>query len=208
VHAARAEVEMEGALVNAVIVGGFLTAGCERMYLYGYEPGRPMREPGCGSSGNLMMLLADEQGQARHHLPTYYGAWLLTHAWTSSGERQHRAYAVRVAAADPRDSSTTPSVFAVSRPDGAWGVMLINRDAKRSWSAEVGLQTAKVTNSLLSAPVEWWQYSSTQFAWANPSESSHPERSSPPEHRTLLAPHTLTLPPYSITVVVARPRPE
>ena len=204
VHAARAEVELEGALVNADLVGGFLTAGCERLYLYGYEPGRLMQEPQCDSPGNLMMLRADEAGQARDRMPTYYAAWLLTHAWTSAGDQVHRLSPVRVVAETPADSLHAPSVYAVSRPDGRWGVLLINRDARRSWSVRLGVADRGTTSSLLSGAAELWQYSRAQYAWARPGTTQHPERDDPPVHRALDRPQTVTLPPYSITVVVAR----
>jgi F5/8 type C domain len=205
VRAARAEVELEGALVNADLVGGALAAGCERMYLYGYEPGALDREPDCGSAGNLMMLLADDAGRARYRLPTFYAAWLITHAWTSPTDEPHHVHPVRVLGADRTDAGSAPSAYAVSRPDGAWGVLLVNRDATRSWNMGIELDRAGVPVSLLDGRIELWQYSSAQYAWAHPGGTSHPERSQAPDHRTLEAPHTLLLPPYSITVMVARP---
>ena len=204
VHAARAEVGLEGALVNADLVGGFLTAGCGPLYLYGYEPARPMREPGCGTEGNLMILLADEAGQAREPVPTYYAAWLLTHAWISGGDRVHRVHAVRVVADHPADSLEMPSVYALARPDGRWGVLLVNRDPRRSWSVALEAQGRGAAFPLSSAG-DLWQYSRAQYAWARPGETSHPERNQPPVHLALDRMTELTLPPYSITVWVPGP---
>ena len=206
VHAARAEVGLEGALVNADLVGGFLTAGCGPLYLYGYEPARPMREPGCQTEGNLMILLADQAGQALEAMPTYYAAWLLTHAWTSAGDQPHRVYPVRVVADHPADSLETPSVYAVSRPDGRWGVLLVNRDARKTWSVELGAQ-GPGTAFPLSPAGELWQYSPAQYAWADPRAGGRPERNQPPVHLPLDRTRALTLPPYSITVWVTGPVP-
>jgi hypothetical protein len=202
VHAASAEVRLEGALVNADLVGGFLTAGFQSLYLYGYEPGELMQEPGCTGQGNLMMLLADDEGQARHRLPAYYAAWLLTHAWTSEANRVHHVYPVSVVAEHQGDSLAAPSVYAVSRPDGRWGVLLINRDARRSWSVDLGVEAASATTSLQSGAAEMWQYSRAQYEWARPGVTAHPERNEPPVHRTFENVRSLALPPYSITVVL------
>jgi hypothetical protein len=204
VHAARAEVGLEGALVNADLVGGFLTAGCAPLYLYGYEPGALMKEPGCDGQGNLTILLADGNGQARDCTPTFYAAWLLTHAWTSDESRVHRVNPVRVRAGVSADSLATPSVYAVSRPDGRWGVLLINRDDRRSWIVKLDVEPAPGAPSSLSGPAELWQYSRAQYAWERPGTTQHPERNEPPVHRTIDAPQALTLPPYSITVLTAR----
>ena len=202
VHAAPAEVGLEGALVNADLVGGFLAAGCGPLFLYGYEPGELMREPDCSGEGNLMILLADAAGQARDRMPTFYAAWLLTHAWTSSPDGEHRVRAVRVAAEQAADSLSSPSAYAVSRPDGKWGVLLINRDARRSWEVRLRVDHGSAAPVAFSGSAELWQYSGAQYAWARPGATRRPERDLPPVHRTLEAPPLLELPPYSITVLV------
>jgi hypothetical protein len=203
VHAAPAEVGIEGALVNADLVGGFLTAGCGPLFLYGYEPGELMREPDCSGQGNLMILLADAAGQARDPMPTFYASWLLTHAWTSDPDRVHRVSPVRVIAEHAADSLAAPSVYALSRPDGRWGVLLINRDARRRWDVRVGVAHRGGAAAPLSSTAEQWQYSPEQYQWAQPGITPRPERDQPPRHTDTDGSQRMSLPPYSITVVVA-----
>jgi hypothetical protein len=59
----RAEIDLEGALVNADSVGRFLTLGGDTAYLYGYEPSQVIHETEC-SDGNNMMFFTDESGRA------------------------------------------------------------------------------------------------------------------------------------------------
>ncbi len=60
----RAEIDVEGALLNADIVGCFLALGGEQAYLYGYEPNEMIDESGC-SLGNNMLFLNREREPRR-----------------------------------------------------------------------------------------------------------------------------------------------
>ena len=79
-----------GALLNADIVGQFLTLGGARAYLYGLEPNTPIREvDDCDTWGNLALFLSDDaRGTSASPLATFYGARLLTQAWAQPGTTQ------------------------------------------------------------------------------------------------------------------------
>src|SRR5215510_7164095 len=81
----RAEIDLEGALVNADSVGRFLTVGGDVAYLYGYEPSQPIHETEC-SDGNNMMFFIDEAGRAGRPTATYWGARLLAQDWAKAGD--------------------------------------------------------------------------------------------------------------------------
>ncbi len=65
----RAEMDIEGALLNADIVGNFLTLGGEQAFLYGYEPNDVIQEVPC-SSGNNMLFLLGGDGNISYRMPS------------------------------------------------------------------------------------------------------------------------------------------
>src|SRR6266576_2098908 len=67
VFAGRPEVDIEGALFQADVVGSFLTQGGARAYLYGYEPNYLVDELKC-SWGNLMMFQLNPKSEKLNRL--------------------------------------------------------------------------------------------------------------------------------------------
>ena len=88
--AGRAQVDLEGALLNADIVGRFLAVGGRAAYLYGWEPSFLESSPRCDTWGNNMLFLADEQRKIRFRVATAYGAQLVTREWTLAARRRPR----------------------------------------------------------------------------------------------------------------------
>src|SRR5216683_5026682 len=68
---ARAEVDLDGALLNADSVGRFLTLGGEAAYLYGYEASEIIKEQEC-SSGNNMLFFRNDRGHIKKPTATYW----------------------------------------------------------------------------------------------------------------------------------------
>ena len=58
---ARAELDLEGALVNADSVARFLTLGGDTAYLYGYEASQAIKETDCSAGNNMMFFLRRER---------------------------------------------------------------------------------------------------------------------------------------------------
>lgn len=188
----RAESEMPSALLMADIVGGFLTAGGDAAYLFGYGPNEPANQhQACAGWGNLMLHMADTDGQAGATLPSYWTARLLSDAWLQpAGE--HRLYATRVTGAGDRVTA-----YAAARPDGRVGLLLVNRDPKRP--VRIALPMA------MRGTGDIWRYSSAQYEWIDDGPHSHPGRDRPPEH--VSAPRIgaeIELAPASLTVVVPK----
>ncbi|MBA3920845.1 MAG: discoidin domain-containing protein [Nostocaceae cyanobacterium] len=202
--AGQAEVEIPSALLNADIVGQFLTLGGKSAYLYGYEPNVPIREmEECDTWGNMMLFLADDEGRIRAPMPTYYGAQLLTQEWTQSGNQPHQLYR---ASSDIRNRQGQPLVnaYAVYRPDHQWAILLINKDPQRSWSVKIRFHSSPDNQqSFFQDNLDIFQYSSQQYAWHPQGKDGYPIRSQPPQHSRLQGKATtqITLPAYSLTVV-------
>src|SRR5438093_822159 len=132
---ARAEVDLDGALLNADIAGRFLTLGGDAAFLYGYEPGEVIDEEKC-SAGNNMLFFIGADGRIAERTANYWAARLLTQEWVKPGSEIHEIYP---AESNVRDAvgNAVITAYAVHRPDGLWSVLLINKDPKRAYETSV-----------------------------------------------------------------------
>ncbi|MDX6447363.1 MAG: hypothetical protein QOH71_4437 [Blastocatellia bacterium] len=200
---ARAEVDLDGALLNADSVGRFLTMGGEGTYLYGYEASEIIKEQEC-SSGNNMLFFRDDRGHIKKPTATYWGARLLTEEWVQPGDEPHEIYP---ASSNVRNGNGDELItaYAVDRPDGLWSLLLINRDPKRSFQTKVVFRKATSDFSAFVGRVDIFQYSSKQYLLGGPANNPYPVRADEPEHRVIQSsratPMLISLPPYSLTVV-------
>ena len=194
--AGQAEMDMAGALLNADIVGQFLTLGGSRAYLYGLEPNAPIHEVADRDTwGNLALFLSDGRRRIRCPLATYYGARLLTQQWAQPGTA--RPQVVFPVACDSRLVTS----YAVHRPDGQWAVMLINKDPRQAYAVRIRFRNT-ATGGLAGwrGPMHVFQYSSEQYVWHPRNANGRPAPDLPPSQRLLPA-GWVRLPAYSLTVV-------
>ena len=195
----RAEMDLEGALLNADIVGTFLNLGGEQAFLYGYEPNEVIHEVPC-SSGNNMLFQLNEQGAISYRMPTYYGARLTTQEWVQPGDGVHELYAATT-------DETSVTAYAVRRPDGLWALMILNKDPNRPRAVAVKFYNeANGSESEFEGPIDLYQYSRKQYELSTDRLEPYPVRDQPPEHQTLTtsSPLVIQLPAYSLTVLRGR----
>jgi len=202
--AARAEISIEGALLNADIVGKLLTLGGDQAFLFGYMPGAVGRDFPC-TAGGIMLFSMDDDGDITHRFATYFGARLVTQEWLRPGNEVHEIYP---AASDVRNSKAEELItaYAVHRPDGLWSVLLINKDPQRSFETNVIFRkTSSESNGGFDGPLDVYQYSSQQYLLGGPADNPYPIRADEPDHRIVQSLHTkwtpISLPPYSLTVI-------
>jgi hypothetical protein len=195
---ARAEIDLEGALLNADSVGRFLTLGGETAYLYGYEPGEVIKENEC-SAGNNMLFFLNANGDRGKPTATYWGARLLSQEWVKPGNEAHELYA---AVSDLRNEQGEQIVtaYALHRPDGQWSAMLINKDPNRSHEVKMIFQNES-RKTTFTGPVEVVQFSGEQYQLSSDSEQPDAIKSDPPARFKVGPPSTIRLPSYSLTVV-------
>lgn len=207
--AGRTMVEIPSALLNADMVGHFLTLGGRATYLYGSEPQTPMNEgKPCAGYGNMMLFEADDAGKASWPMPTFYGAQLITQEWAQPVNEPHRLYP---AESDIRDDNASAIVtaYAVYRPDGKWSLMLINKDPNHVHSISIKFtERIGAAFSGLTGKVDIFQYGPEQYHWTIAGEHGHPNLSDPPHHRVQEDDQPVDLPAFSLTVVRGSgPRP-
>lgn len=199
-----AEVSVEGALLNADIVGTFLARGGAAAYLYGYEPTNLERAENCDLWGNNMMFEAKGTA-APERTATYWGARMLTRDWAQPDSGASLPHAVYAADSDVRDAAGEPLVtaYAVRRPDGGWAVMMINKDPVRAHSVRATFRDTGGERTL-GGPAELVQFGRAQYAWHAAGENGHPARSLPPARTTVRGGAIIVLPPFSLTVLRGR----
>jgi hypothetical protein len=196
--AARAEIDIAGALLNADVVGKFLTLGGDQAFLFGYTPAEMLREVPCTTGNNMLFSMA-EDGNITHRFATYFGARLLTQEWLQPAGDVHEIYPASANLHDANGNALV-AAYVVHRPDRLWSVLLINKDPKRSFELR-----AIATRSLkLEGAFDVYQYSSKQYALGGSPRSPYPVKADEPEHRVVSALSQLLLPPYSLTVVRGR----
>ena len=199
---ARAEVNLDGALLNADSAGRFLTLGGNAAYLYGYEPGEIINEQSC-SSGNNMLFFRDDAGHITKPTATYWGARLLAQEWVKPGDEVHEIYPA-VSNVRSRDGEAIITAYAVRRPDGLWSLLLINKDPKRAYQASVVLRnTLTRAVSTFDGQVDLFQFSGAQYQLNSDPNNPFPIKAEPPEYRAITNAWrtSVELPAYSMTVV-------
>lgn len=200
----RPEVDIEGALFNADLVGQFLTLGGDAAYLYGYEPNELIEELP-GAWGQNMLFQWSETGGVRHRMATYHGARLVSQQWVQPGHGVHQLFS---AAADVRTAQGEALVtaYAVHRPDGLWALLLLNKDPSRTIAVRVRMGN----RGGLAGPADLFQYSRAQYRWHADRDRGYPSRELPPVHTRFRATpdSAVSLPPYSLSVVRAAGPPD
>lgn len=176
VFAGRHEVDIEGALFHADVIGSFLTLGGTRAYFYGYEPNYLTDELKC-SWGNLMMLQMQPGSEELNRLSTYYSSQLLANEWMQRpGHDEHGIFSVSI-----EKSGLSLTAYAVRRPDDQWSVMAINKDPERSALISVGFKFPGAGQAVaFSGKVDMIQFSRQQYAWQDNGPNGRPTRSLPP----------------------------
>ncbi len=198
---ARAELDIDGALLNAESVGRFLTLGGDAAFLYGYEPDDVIAGQRC-SSGNTMLFFRNAAGQITERTAPYWGARLLTQEWVQPGNSVHELFAASTGD-EGSDTAQLTSAYAVHRPDGLWSLLLINKDPDRSYRVRIAFENGATHDvATFSGPVDLFQYSRAQYQLSADTQHPYPRQAQPPMHVTAEASQEIfVLPPYSITVI-------
>jgi hypothetical protein len=197
----RAEISIEGALLNADIVGSFLTLGGDRAFLYGYTPSEVLHDSPCLPGQNMMFSMNDD-GNLTHRFATYFGAQLLTQQWTMPAGGTHEIYPA-VANVRNQKGEALVTAYAVHRPDDLWSVLLINKDPERVYNVQVRFRNeATKTIATFAGPLELYQYSQAQYVLNDDQQNPFPIKADPPAHTTISNPSAaVELPAFSITVL-------
>lgn len=191
----RAMSDMPGALLMANIVGQFLNEGGSAAYMFGYGPNVPINQHlACAGYGNMMLFMADAQGQAGAAMPAYRTARMLTDGWLMPRGGVHRMVGAQVSGA----SGEWVKAYGVHRPDGHDALLLINRNPGQTYTVDLRGSDGRG----LSGRGDALLYGPAQYRWSDEGPASHPSRDLPPAHVPMHGRAQLSLPADSIAVVV------
>jgi hypothetical protein len=198
--AGRPEVDLPGALLNADIVGVFLSRGGSAAYLYGLEPDALMREVHrCDTWGNLALFVSDDAHRVRFPAATAWAARMLTHDWTAPGDRAETILATAVA------GPPTVSAYALRRPDGRLALLLLNK-ARGAVAVRLAASRGGIDRRLRGR-VRLVQLSPARYRWHPRGSAGFAAPDEPPARWTAaLGPDgRIVLPQLSLTVLLWKP---
>lgn len=191
------DVEIQSALMNADIVGQFLTLGGSKAFLYGLEPSFPDENQDCAPGNNMLFEMNDE-GKIIYRTATYYGAEMIKKSWAQPSDQILKAFPVS-SNIQNENGEELVSAYALLCPDSSWSVMIVNKNPNQSYNVHIDVEKENQIRPL-HFPLTCYQYSNKEYEWLVDGEDSHPLKSLPPEEKAIQQ-GTIELPPYSLTVV-------
>lgn len=191
------DMEIQSALMNADIVGQFLSLGGDKAFLYGLEPSAPDLNTEC-AAGNNMILGTDDEGKPAYRTATYYGAVMVKQYWAQPSDRRLRVFPASSDCKNEKGEELI-SAYALLCPDSTWSLMIVNKDPKHAFKVSIGIEKQNQI-APLRFPATCYQYSDKQYQWLADGENSRPLRSLPPEEK-IIQQGPVELPPYSLTVI-------
>jgi hypothetical protein len=203
--ASRAAIGIEGALLNADIIGRFLTLGGDQAFLYGYTPDQASSDMKCTTGGDMLFSM-DDDGNITHQFAAYFGTRLLTQNWLGEPEAFHELYPVTLRPRQRRGESLL-SAYAVYRPDGLWSLLVINKDSKCAYRMNLEFYNVLTGKTIpVQSALDLYRFSGEQYQLSADESDPYPIKSLPPTHERLEKNKltTISLPSYSLTVIRAR----
>jgi hypothetical protein len=197
--------EITGALWHADFLGSFLTAGGAGAYLYEYEPEPLFRGGVCHSWGSLDMFTGTNQYQVKAQAAQYFSTQMVTQDWVEPVDQTHTIYPAASSIVNGRGQQIVTS-YAVLRPDGQWGLLLVNKDPSNSYDVQVVFHDAMANqNHYFSGSVASVLLGPVQYVWNPMGPNGFPSPDGPPLAGTQSGGQGVTyhLPANSLTVLHA-----
>lgn len=193
--------EIGGALWYADFAGAFLANGGQGAYLYEYEPD-PLEPYGPCGWGSWGMFNASPHYTVRQPASQYFAAQLVTQQWAQPVDRTQDVYAAASDVLDGKRQLVT--AYAISRPDGTWALMLVNKDLKHAYTVAVDFTSGSRTMHFTS-PVAATTFGAAQYVWHQDGKNGSANPDGPAVTSSLPGGKgaRYTLPPASITVLRA-----
>jgi hypothetical protein len=192
------EVEMEGGLMYADILGKFMEMGGSKSFLYGYEPAF-LQQVDCGYGNNMLFGLGDN-GKIKYKTAAFYCMQMLTHYWAQPSDSLLEIFPFS-ATIKNRNKQPLVVCYALRTTNGKWSVMLINKDPKKTWNVNIDIENTITKKIIDWHPEQLIQYSQQQYSWIKAGINSHPSKALPPVFGKIKTAKNISLLPYSLTII-------
>lgn len=195
----KPEVEIQGGLMYADILGRFLELGGSKNFLYGYEPAFLQQSFNCGY-GNNMLFGLNNNSMIHYKTAAFYTTQMITHYWAQPADSLLKVYPAACNIKNGKNQSLV-SIYSVRTPSGKWSVMLINKDAHHTINAEIKVENVSDKKIMAWKPTRLIQYNRERYEWKADGVNGHPVRSLSPVIKKIDASSAISLPPFSLTVI-------
>jgi hypothetical protein len=194
------EVQIEGALMYADILGRFLEGGGDKTFLYGYEPAVLQQSYKCAGYGNNILFGLGEDGRIKYKTAAYYGTKMITQHWAQPSDSILEIYPSLCNIGNTKKGSLI-TAYPLRSPAGKWSVMLINKDPGKNLNVDIDVENT-ISKQITSLHFEHLvQYSGQQYHWLDKGFDSYPSKNLPPLVKKINGSKNISLPPYSLTIV-------
>jgi len=187
-------------------VGTFLEqAGPGGVYYHSPIQPEPLR-PGCHSWSTYGNFVADEKLEIKQHTAQYFASQMLNLDWVKHGGGMHQLYP---ATGDLQDEAKHDLVtaYAVSRPDGVWSLLIINKDPSNDHEVELSFENGgKRMAEGFAGPVKRVLFGAAEYVWHSSGTTSRADPDGPAKRSTLdwKQGQKVTLPKASVTVLTGK----
>jgi hypothetical protein len=195
--------DVMAALWLADSVGSFLQSGGPGA-VYHHSPiqPEPLRQ-GCRGYSTYGNFVADQDLNIKQYTSQYFASRMINLDWVKHGAGVHRFFP---AASDLTDDAGNALVtaYAVSRPDGDWSILLVNKDSANAHNTKIQFTSDHAkTLRQFAGKVSVTTFGAEQYVWHPQGAKSHAEPDGPPAVSSIDAREDseFQLPRASITVL-------
>jgi hypothetical protein len=180
-------------------IGAFFEGGGAAYY---HSPVQPQGlQNSCQGWASWSNFVSNSNYDINGYTSLYYAAQLINREWAQHRSGVHRMFPVDV---DLKDSGGNQLVtaYALKRSDGAWSLMLVNRDQSSAHSVKVVFANGP-RQAQFSGTVRVVSFGSEQYQWKNDELNSHADPDGPPVAADVdaKASGSFELPKASVTIL-------
>ena len=177
--------QIEGALWQADYMASALVNGVSGAVYYQDEPVPLSQNTGCPDQwGNLTMFVADEHARIRARGAQFFAVQMLSKHWLAPSGDSFTLYPATSTGVLHDMSQIT--AYAARRDDGAWSIMLINKDSSSHTVDLRFLQPDSIVGGdTFNSDVTHTTFGPQQYVWRNRGEASKPDPNLAPQTTTL-----------------------
>lgn len=198
--------DLFSALWLADSVGSFL-AYAGPGAVYHHSPVQPeVLRSGCHAWSTYGNFVADGKLEIRQYTAQYYASQLINLDWVKHGAGIHELHP---ASSDLEDDATHELItaYAAKRPDGAWSLLLVNKDPSNAHDVAIAFEDSDQPSPLkFSGKIDRVTFGAAEYVWHSNGAKSYADPDGPPTRTTIDAKPggKFTLPKASVTVLTGR----